>query len=109
MAEQSGPQDPENIKGLFFVQPRDKERAMPDGSIINYATDKKEKIAVYYRSSPDSQTRIYLYNIKTGKVTINGKEGGRQDLIRMKQLIKYFDENAAKVDAVTLIMPEKGE
>lgn len=103
------PQIPDDLKGLFFVQPKDKERTMPDGSVINYATDKKEKIAVYYKPTTDSQAKIFLLNFITNKVTVNGKEGGKQDMVRMKQLIQYFTENAVNVDAVALILPEKGK
>jgi len=97
----------DDLTGLFFAQ-TDKEKTMPDGSIINYATDKKEKIAVYYKNSPDSQAKIYLLNLKTDKVTVNGKEGNRQDMIRMKQLIEYFTEHVKETDAQVLIIPEKG-
>ena len=107
MAKVNGPQIPDDLKGLFFVQAKDKERTMPDGSIINYATDRKEKIAVYYKSSPDSKARIYFMDLKNHKITVDGKEGGKQDMIRMKQLIEYFSENANKVNAITLIIPER--
>jgi len=98
---------PKDFEGLYFVQPKDRSKTLPDGSQITLGTDKKEKIAVFYQSSQYTKGKVYVHNLKTGKVFVDGAEGSTEDLKKMKHLIDYFNQNMKESDCETLMLPTK--
>ena len=56
-----------------IVQFADEGRTLPDGSKIVYA-ENDDKIVLYHKHPLDRGT-TYVYDRKSGKITVNGKEG----------------------------------
>lgn len=90
-----------NGKGTAkIVQFADDKQTLPDGSKIIYA-ENEEKI-VLYRKSNYEKGITYVYERKTGKIFVNGKEGSNDDKREMLRLGTYMLGNCKESDMVTI-------
>ena len=83
-----------------IVQFADEAKTLPDGSRIIYA-ENEEKI-VLYRKKAYEKGATYVYERKTGKIFVNGKEGTNEDKRKMIELGKYMLGNCKESDMVTI-------
>jgi len=95
--------EPEGM--IKIVQMVDEDKVLPDGSKIIYA----ESVAkiVLYQKKPLEEALTYVFYRKTGKITINGKEGNNSDKRKMIDLGTYLITHCAESDLVT-ISAQKG-
>jgi hypothetical protein len=92
----------ENAK---IVQFADDKKTLPNGSKIIYA-ENEDKIVLYHK--PSFEIGItYVYDRKTGKILINGKEGNNKDKREMIKLGAYFIENSKDDELITLNIKTK--
>ncbi len=83
-----------------IIQFADENKTLPDGSKIIYA-ENEEKIVVYQKFPLEKGT-TYVYDRKTGNITINGKTGTLQDKKTMLRLSSYMLQTANDVELVTI-------
>jgi hypothetical protein len=88
-----------------IVQLSDEKKTLPDGSQIIYA-ENKEKIILYHKV-PFEKAHIYVYNRKTGSISINGQQGTNVDKRSMLKLGSYFLDNSKEDELVTLSIKTK--
>ena len=89
-----------------IVQFSDETKTLPDGSKIIYA-ENDEKIVLYHKIPFESGLN-YIYDRKTGTITINGKAGDNSHKRTMLQLGTYFLKHSKENDLVTLDVHPKG-
>lgn len=90
-----------------IVQFADEGRTLPDGSKIIYA-ENDDKIVLYHKHPLDRGT-TYVYDRKSGKITVNGKEGSNFDKKTMIRLGSYLLDNTQDVELVTVSVSSKGD
>jgi hypothetical protein len=89
-----------------IVQFADEGRTLPDGSKIVYA-ENDDKIVLYHKHPLDRGT-TYVYDRKSGKITVNGKEGTNQDKKLMIRLGSYMLDNVLEYELVTVSVTAQG-
>jgi hypothetical protein len=89
-----------------IVQFADENKTLPDGSKIIYA-ESKEKIVVYQKLPFEIGT-TYIYERKSGQISINGAKGTHQDKRQMIKLGNYLLEHSKESDLITLNIQTKG-
>ena len=89
-----------------IVQFSDDNKTLPDGSKIIYA-ENEEKIVVYQKKSYEKGV-TYVYERKTGRIFVNGKEGTNDDKRAMITLGNYMLGNSKESDMVTISV-QKGK
>jgi hypothetical protein len=90
-----------------IVQFADEGRTLPDGSKIIYA-ENDDKIVVYHKH-PLERGTTYVYDRKSGKITVNGKEGTNHDKKIMIRLGSYLMDNTQEYELVTVSVSAKGD
>lgn len=98
--------NPEKAKAKI-VQFADETKTLPDGSKIIYA-ENDEKIVLYHKI-PFEKGNTYVYERKSGKILVNGKEGTTQDKRTMLKLGSYLIGNCNDEDLVTINVFTKGD
>jgi hypothetical protein len=88
-----------------IVQFSDDTKTLPDGSKIIYA-ENDENIVLYHKI-PFEKGFTYLYDRKSGNITVNGKPGSNSDKRKMIKLGTYFLENCSEDDLVTIDVQTK--
>lgn len=83
-----------------IVQFADENKTLPDGSKVIYA-ENEEKIVLYQKKNIEKGV-TYVYERKTGKIFLNGKEGSIQDKRDMIALGTYMLGNCKESDMVTI-------
>ena len=83
-----------------IVQFADESKTLPDGSKIIYA-ENDEKIVLYQKKHFE-KGKTYVYERKTGKIFINGKEGSNEDKREMIRMGAYMLGNCKESDMVTI-------
>jgi hypothetical protein len=83
-----------------IIQFADENKTLPDGSKVIYA-ENEEKIVVYHKFPLEKGT-TYVYDRKTGHITVNGKVGNLQDKKTMLRLSSYMLQTANDVELVTI-------
>lgn len=89
-----------------IVQFSDENKTLPDNSRVIYA-ESEDKIVIYHKI-PFSGGLTYVYERKTGKIFVNGKEGTNKEKRDMIRLGTYFLEHATEQDLVTINIQSKG-
>ncbi len=97
---------PEKAKARI-VQMADEGKTLPDGSKILYA-ESDDKIMVYHKV-PFGKNDSYVYERKTGKIFLNGKEGDNAAKRKMIQLGTYMLDNSKDDELVTVNVFTKDE
>lgn len=95
-----------NNEKARIVQFADEGRTLPDGSKIIYA-ENDEKIVLYHKHPLDRGT-TYVYDRKSGKITVNGKEGNNSDKKVMIRLGSYMLDSVDEYELVTVSVSTKG-
>ena len=90
-----------------IIQFSDDAKTLPDGSKIIYA-ENEDKIVLYHKV-PFEKGNTYVYDRKSGKIMLNGKEGSNLDKRKMIQLGTYFLENCEEYELVTISVQGQGE
>ncbi|NDC82230.1 hypothetical protein EB093_01000 [bacterium] len=90
-----------------IVQFADDGRTLPDGSKIIYA-ENDEKIVLYHKH-PLERGTSYVYDRKSGRITVNGKEGTNNDKKLMIKLGGYMLDNVHDYELVTVSVTQKGQ
>ena len=88
-----------------IVQFADETKTLPDGSKVIYAEN--ETSIVMYHQIPMQPAITYIYDRKTGDITVNGKLGTNQEKRDMIKLGTYMLSNAEEEDLITLNVHEK--
>lgn len=83
-----------------IIQFADENKTLPDGSKIIYA-ENDDKIVVYQKFPLEKGT-TYVYDRKTGHITVNGKPGTLQDKKTMLRLSSYMLQTADDIELVTI-------
>lgn len=83
-----------------IVQFADEGKTLPDGSKIIYA-ENDEKIVLYQKKHFE-KGKTYVYERKTGKIFVNGKEGTNEDKRDMIRMGAYMLGNCKESDMVTI-------
>ncbi len=100
-------QNPSSKPKARIVQFADDTRTLPDGSKITYA-ENEDKILLYHRA-PFEKGFTYVYERKTGRILVNGKEGTNQDKRKMIELGTYMLDHSHDEELVTINVFPKGE
>jgi len=90
-----------------IVQFADETRTLPDNSKVIYA-ESDDKIVLYHKI-PFEKGVNYVYERKTGKIFVNGKEGTNQDKRTMIRLGTYMLGNCDDDELVTINVFTKGD
>ncbi len=88
-----------------IVQFSDENKSLPDGSKIIYA-ENEEKIVLYHKK-PYEKGTTFVYERKTGKIFVNGREGNLEEKKIMVQLGTYMLGNSKESDMVTITIQKK--
>ncbi len=96
----------EKVKAKI-VQFSDDTRTLPDGSKIIYA-ENDEKIVLNHKV-PFEKGTTYVYERKTGRIFVNGKEGTNQDKRNMIKLGTYMLDHCDDEELVTINVFSKGD
>jgi hypothetical protein len=84
---------------------RNEELTLPDGSKLALGLDSGHWIMVY-QPHPGARFHIIEYDQHSGKLSVDKKPGGSQELKLFKQRLRYFFEHARIDDLVTIIPPQ---
>jgi hypothetical protein len=90
----------------LIVQFADETKTLPDGSKVIYA-ESDDKIVLFHKM-PLEKSKTYVYERKSGKIFINGKEGDNNHKREMIRLGSYLMNNAKDSDLVTFKVQNKG-
>lgn len=101
------PHDQNGPPKAKIVQFSDETRTLPDGSKVTYA-ESKDKIILHHKI-PFEKGATYVYERKTGRILVNGREGTNQEKRRMIQLGTYLLDHSEDDDLVTINVYGKGE
>lgn len=83
-----------------IIQFADENKTLPDGSKVIYA-ENEDKIVVYHRF-PMEKGNTYVYDRKTGNISVNGKPGTLNDKKTMLRLSNAMLQAANEVELVTI-------
>jgi hypothetical protein len=86
---------------------RNEELTLPDGSKLALGVDGCHWVMVY-QEQPGARFQIIEYDQQAGRIVIDKKPGGEDELKIFKQRLRYFFEHA-RVDDLVTIMPPRAE
>jgi hypothetical protein len=89
-----------------IVQFADETRSLPDGSKVTYA-ESAEKIVIHH-VIPFEKSTTYIYERKTGRILVNGKQGTNADKRKMIELGTYMLDHTKEEELVTVNIFPKG-
>ncbi|MDA1352961.1 MAG: hypothetical protein O3A01_00645 [bacterium] len=85
---------------IKVVQLSDDKQKLPDGSRIVFAESKQQ--FVLYRQAPTDSAITYVFERDSGKIFVNGSEGGSDDKHRMIELGKYMLSSCKESDLIAI-------
>jgi hypothetical protein len=84
---------------------RSEEFTLPDGSKIALGIDDGHWVLIYQKSA-HAAFRVYKYDQHEGKIYLDQKSGGKEEIKAFKKYLAYFYKHVSVEDLVTLIPPK---
>lgn len=80
---------------------RNDQIALPDGSKVAVGID-GERWVIVHQKAPKAPFVIYEYNADKSTILVDKRNGGPDDIGRVREIINYFFEHAQTEDVVTI-------
>lgn len=80
---------------------RNEKLCLPDGSKVAVGIDGDHWVIVY-QGAPKAPFIVYEYHATKQSIFVDKKPGNEQDLVKVKQIMNYFFEQADIDDVVTI-------
>lgn len=92
-----------NIEEEFMgtIAFRNEKITLPDGSKVAIGID-GERWVIVYQTGPKMPFVVYEFNAKKQTVIVDKKLGSPEEIEKVREIVKYFFENAQVDDVVTI-------